>query len=50
MCEGAFSSPASMCFAPVVADHALEGGLEVARDGRIGVLVDDHQRSMHAGT
>ena len=30
---------------PVLADHALERGLEVARDGWIGVLVDGHARS-----
>ena len=26
---------------PVVADEALEGALEIARDGRVGVLLDD---------
>ena len=43
MCVGAFSSPSSMMLPrPAVLDHALERRLEIARDGRVGVLVDRH--------
>ena len=44
-CDGAFSSPSSMCCQPQSSPTiALHRGLEVARDGRIGVLVDRHAR------
>ena len=61
MCVGAFSSPSSMCCQPQSSGTiALERHLEVARDHRIGVLVDrdaggrvrhvdEHRRSGLAG-
>ena len=43
MCEGAFSSPYSMCFHDQPSATMLfEGVLEVAGDRRVGALVDRH--------